>query len=486
MDLTKNKFFLLFTAFTTGACVMSLEMTASRVLAPSFGSSIYVWGSLIGMIMAALAVGYYLGGYLADKRKDIRILFKSLMTAALLVSLIPVIGDLVAKISTLGGMIYGPMISTLILFCVPMTILAMTSPMVIKFSTDELSDLGISAGMVYSISTAGSIAGTFLTAFVMIPNLGSTATILATAAVIMIISLAGIPKARYIAAVVFLLPGMIYHGLPDKDLVYSTESEYNIIKVYDYPDYNGLKLNYDYAIQSRVNKREILTGGYWDYFNMGPLLTKTGRILWIGMCVGASPRQLAHFYNATIDAVEIDPKVVEVAERYFNLTETEKIRIHVSDGRQYLRKTGQYDIINVDVFGNGMDIPFHLSTREFFSEAKTHMTDDGLLMMNAIAAKNDERVSDALAYTMKQVFPSVFIVNVEGNRILLAFKQTKNLQDVKDSVKDYDPMLEATANNTIHNIREFNSDSGIILTDDKSRMDELTFNMMRRMYEVRY
>ena len=483
MDLAKNKFFLLFTAFAAGACMMVLELTASRVLAPSFGSGIYVWGSLIGVIMAALALGYYLGGVMADKSSE-RILFKNLIACAIIVSIIPAVGDLVAKLSTIGGLILGPIVSTVILFALPMTLLATTSPIVIKHSTNRLSELGLSAGTVYAVSTAGSIIGTFATAFVLIPAAGSRMTLILTAVILFLLGIAGVQKMKYFMVVVFLLPGLLYRLPVEKGVIYQTESEYNVIKVLDEPDYRILKLNLDYGIQSKVGKNDILTGGYWDYHSIGPLLTKTDRILWLGMCVGTSPRQLVHFYNVTVDAVEIDPKVVEVAKEYFGLNESDRIRVHVSDGRDYLRISGAYDIINVDVFSGGFDIPFHMATREFFQEAKDHMTEDGVLMMNTLAIKNDERVSSAVSYTLKQVFPSVFIVKIDENRMLLAFKKEKGIDEVKNSLKAYDPKLSQIVNNTVANVREFNSDEGVILTDDKSNLDELTFEVVSKAYEI--
>ena len=485
MDLTKSKFFLLATAFTTGACIMVLELTASRILAPSFGSGIYVWGSLIGVIMIALALGYYLGGRVADSSGDIGVLFKNLIVSALLVSIIPVFGSMVVSISVIGGLVYGPIISTIILFSIPMTLLAMVSPMVIKFCTTNLSELGLSAGKVYAISTVGSIAGTFLTAFFLIPTAGSRITLLSTALILFILGSLGAYRVKYLTAFVFLLPGLLYQPPAEDSLIYRTESEYNIISVLDYHDYRVLRLNYDYAIQSKSSKTEVLSGGgYWDYLNVGPLITKTDRILWLGMCAGVSPKQLSYFYNATIDAVEIDPKVAEVARDYFDLKESDEIKIHISDGREFLRTSGSYDIVNVDVFSGGLDVPFHMATEEFFQEAKDHMTEDGLLTMNAIAIGGDERVSNAIAYTMKQVFPSVFVVRIDQNRMLMAFKKHKTIEEIRGSLRSYDPKLSTIVNRTLSNIYEFDSSDGIILIDDKSNLDELSFEMVGRLYEI--
>ena len=486
MDLTKNRFFLLATAFSTGACIMVLELTASRVLAPAFGSSIYVWGSLIGVIMTALALGYYTGGYFADKTQDIRFLYKILILAAITVSLIPILGESVLAISLLGGFVLGPIISTVVIFSIPMTLLAMTSPMVIKFSTDKMSSLGLSAGKVYSVSTVGSILGTFITTFILIPMAGSRLAILATAAVVFALGMAGLLKKKYLPLALLLIPGLLYNPPAENNLIYKTESAYNIIKVLDYPDMREMKLNYEYAIQSRINKKDILVGGYFDYVNLGPLLTRTDKILWIGAGAGTSPRQLSYFYNATIDAVEIDPEIVEVGKEYFSLQESDEIRIHVSDGRDYLRNSGKYGIINIDVFGGGFDLPFHMATREFFAEASKHLEEDGLVTMNSMVVYNDDAVSNAIAYTMRQVFPSVFTIDLGWNRMIIGFKKKKALNEVRESLRGYDPKLENIVKDAKANIKEFNPENGVILTDDKSQVEEMTFNMMRKYYEVRH
>ncbi|MCX6694902.1 MAG: fused MFS/spermidine synthase [Candidatus Altiarchaeota archaeon] len=482
--LNKNNFFLLSTAFTTGACIMVLELAASRVLAPSFGGSIYVWGSLIGVIMVALAAGYYLGGWTADRSRGMGVLYKNLIFASVLVFFIYAVGDYVVRLCLAGGLIYGPIAATLILFTLPMTILAMTSPMVIKYSTEGMSELGISAGTVYAVSTAGSILGTFAGAFLLIPLAGTKMTLAVTGLTIMLTALSGLAVRKNSLVLLVLIPLLAYPQPIEKNVIYKTESEYNIIKVLDFPDYRTLKLNYDYATQSKMMKDGVLDGEYLDYVNLGPLLTRTDRILWLGASVGDSPKQLSFFYNATIDAVEIDPKVIEIGREYFNFTENDEIRIHAADGRMFLRKSGTYDVINVDTFSGGFDVPFHMATKEFFQEASDHMTDDGVLTMNVLAVKDDERVSDAVAYTMKQVFPSVYVVKINQNRLVLAFKKWKTIADINESLTAHDPRLDDVVKNTLSNIEEFKSDEGIILTDDKSRLDELTFDMMRKLYEI--
>jgi spermidine synthase len=280
--------------------------------------------------------------------------------------------------------------------------------------------------------------------------------------------------------VLFLIPGFIYAPDRPDDLLYRTESEYNIISVYDNPDYRMLKLDSEWFYQSYMSKRGPLTGKYYDVYSVGPLMNNAKNVLWLGMSGGTSVKQLLYFHDVEIDAVEIDLRVVDVAREYFNVTEGDGLRIFVMDGRQFLRESGSYDIINVDVFSGGSGIPFHMATLEFFDEASEHLTDSGLLMMNVIAYKGDRSVGNSIAYTMKRVFPSVFIIDFRGNMILVACKNRRSASDLINGLRGNDnPLLDNIILSVTSSLHEFNSAEGTLLTDDKSKIEELTFNAQK-------
>jgi spermidine synthase len=472
--------FLLFAAFAAGASVMSLELCASRVLAPAFGSSIYVWGSLIGVVLVALSAGYYFGGRLADRGKDAGAPYKAILYAGLAASLVPTVGYPFAVFSMLMGMVWGPVAAAFILFFVPMALLSTVSPMAIKSLTRDISGVGGSAGTVYAVSTAGSIVGTFATAFALLPYLGTRLTLLFNAAVLFIIGAAGLWERRYTLTSVFLLTSVIAAPYSPPGMVYRTESAYNIISVWERDGSRVMKLNWDSFDQSR----ESVSGApnledYYGTFLLGPLLNDGRRVLWVGLAGGTSAKGMLQLYNLSIDAVEIDPKVVEVAHKYFGLGEGEGISITVMDGRQFLRGAGEYDIVNVDVF-NAADIPFHMATAEFFAEASQHMSPDGIIMMNVLSLKGDRRLRDAVASTMRSQFPSVYTLDVGWNSVVIGSKRRRTVEDLtRGLAANRNPVLEPVVGRLGGRITEFNSPGGVILTDDRSNIEELAFNQQR-------
>ncbi len=471
----------MFTAFTAGFSIMSLELAASRVLAPGFGGSVYVWGALIGVIMAALSVGYYLGGKRADERNDVRDVFRNLLYAAVYAAFIPLVGRPVVMASIYGGLILGPIAATVLLFVAPLTLLSMTSPMVIKFHTRDLEDVGGSAGLVYAVSTVGSIFGTFATAFMLLPWMGTRATLLANAAALFLVAAVGLWNKMDSLMFMFLVPGLLITQPAPDNLVYRTESAYNVISVYDYPTHRILKTNQEvFFLQTYMNKEGVLTGRYYDAYAVGPEINGGENILFLGMAGGTAVKQLLHFHDVNVDAVEIDPKVVEVAEDYFGVEEGERLRVYNMDARMFIRQEGRYDIVDIDVF-HGADIPVHLATVEFFQEVDDHLTEDGVVMMNVVTARNDTGVSDAIAYTLQQVYPSVFTIDFGGNTMLMASKRRMTVAEVRERLEDADPRLKDVASKVSAGLEEFNSADGVLLSDDKSRIEELTFSFQRKI-----
>ncbi|MFH1055073.1 MAG: fused MFS/spermidine synthase [Candidatus Altiarchaeota archaeon] len=514
LKLADNRFFLLFVAFVSGASIMCLELAASRVLAPSFGSSIYVWGALIGVIMAALSLGYFLGGWVADREGGITALFKCMAYSGVLISLIPAVSKPVLAYTMRWGLVFGPVAASFILFALPMILLSMVSPMVVKAYAGKISTVGGSAGLVFAVATVGSMVGTFSAAFVMLPALGVRAVLLADAVVVFLIGFAGLGRREYLLLVLFLVPGVASaHAqcvdLKGFELLYCGESEYNVIGVYDSPWYRVLTLNDGSLVQTVERKGSPLTGMYYDVYSLGPLLTSGKRVLFFGLAGGTAVKQLIMFHEVNVDAVEIDGKVVDVARDYFNVTEGDGLRIFVADGRRYLSESGEYqrpaakaaglirrklpnqveslrlppeedsfrayDMVGVDVF-NGPNLPVHMSTVEFFSEVSDHLGDDGVVMVNVVSSKGDRSVGDAVAYTMKQVFPSVYTVDLEYNRIIVAFKKETSESEVIRRLKaNSNPLLKGVVEGAVLNLREFNAVSGVVLTDDRSNIEELTF-----------
>jgi spermidine synthase len=422
--------------FAGGLSSIGIELSASRLIAPYFGNSTFIWANLIGLTLTYLAIGYYVGGRLADRYPDARILYCCTAAAALFAGLIPLMARPILSLSldafdrVAVGEFYGSLLGTILLFAVPVTLLGFITPFAIRLRIDDVADAGKTSGRIYALSTIGSILGSFLPVLLFIPLFGTRASFLILSFALLFLSIAGLLEARSIRAgafvgaliAVLLVSSAAGNGLikpPYRgELIYEAESEYNYIQVLKEGDNVMLALNEGQAIHSLYNSNEILTGGPWDYFMIAPLFNQDGlatqpaRALMIGLAGGTAARQLIAAYpELTVDGVEIDPDVAKVGREYFGMTDP-RINVVIADGRYFLRTTDTtYDIIGIDAYKQPY-IPFQLTTKEFFSEAKSHLNVCGVVAVNVGRAGSDYRLVDVIASTMRDVFPAVFEIDV--------------------------------------------------------------------------
>jgi spermidine synthase len=442
--------------FIAGAVLLGLEIASSRVLAPLFGNSLYVWGSLIGIVLAGLSTGYWLGGIVADRYPTPRLLVGLLGAGALLVLAIPFVDgwilDLVVDWDP--GPRLNPVIATILLFGVPSVVLGSVSPVAVRLKARSLDNLGRTAGRLFAISTAGSIAGTFLTSFWLIPELG-TDQVLASAAVALILAAAavalveGLPLAFALAlmlagasvgAVVSLAPDKggtvaasqlrnwspVYrqHSLEERtggieesqsgyEIVHTKDSQYHRIAVVD--DDSSRYLRFDSSFQSGMYLDDPYRTRfqYSDYLQLSfAYRAQTRRILYVGLGGGSAPKRTwRDFPGVRIDVVELDPEVVDIAYKYFELPRDPRIRVEVEDGRRYISShDGPWDVIVIDAFYSD-SIPFHLATREFLELARSRLSPGGLVVTNIIGAVRgpDSRLFRSMLRTYRAVFPTVAI-----------------------------------------------------------------------------
>lgn len=411
-----------------GAVLMALEMLGSRMLAPYFGSSVFVWGSLIGVFLASLSLGYWAGGHLADRRPSFALLSAlALASAALIFASWPLTPP-VCRALVDGGMgdRLGPLLASLAIFFLPSVLLGMVSPFAIRLSAKSLGNIGMQAGRLYALSTLGSILGTFATTFVLIPALPVRlilvvlgAALAVVPAVVLATSRRGAaPLAGGAAALAILayVAGSA-HGAslkPGEKLVYEGSSAYHQVAVVD--DEQGHRfLKFDDFYESGISLQPPYEGSfpYTGLFHAGPLLApEPKRALFLGAGGGIGPRAFAAAYPslARIDVVDVDPLVLDLARRYFFLAEEGPIRVHADDARMFLRGvTEPYDVVVLDAFTIGGRIPFHLATREFFAEIAEHLAPGGALVMNlnsAVAGPKSE-IYASLAATMAAAFGDV-------------------------------------------------------------------------------
>ena len=483
-------------AFTGGLASLGIEFAAARLLAPFFGQSLFIWGTLIGLILIYLTIGYYAGGRLADRRPDARLLFQLAGAAALLTAAIPIVSRPILSLAQTGfaqvsvGLVLGSLISVIVLFAAPVILLGMVSPFVIRLRIRELETAGNAAGAVYALSTLGSILGTFLPVFWLIPTYGTRPTIFVLAFLLGAISTAGLyePGRRRLYLLVpvaivalALLSGGAIRGAAYGVRVYETESAYNYIQVIHTGSETQLLLDEGSAVHSIYDPTSLYTHGYWDdallapYFGSGHA---PGRVALVGLAGGTVARQFTAIDGPMpIDGVEIDPKIVDVGRRYFDMTEP-NLTVTVADGRYWMAtQAGQYDVILVDAYRQPY-IPFYLTTREFFESAKAHLKPDGVLAINVGRTPADNRLVDALSGTLNAVFPNVFVLDSNRrftNSVIYATSSPASVdQFVARAGAETNPKLQPIAAEALltGGIRQVRA-NGIVFTDDLAPVERL-------------
>ena len=405
--------------FGAGIGALATEITASRLLAPYFGSSTLVWANLIGIVLAALALGYWLGGRLADRRPEPRLLGGIVLVAAVFVAVIPFAAKPFLDFTVEGldtasaGAVVGSFLAVLLLCAPPVVLLGMVSPFAIRLGVASIATAGAVAGRLYALSTAGSLLGTFLPALVLIPAIGTQRTFLVVAAVLAASS-CFLLGARYLAvtallAMLLLAPPGAIKG--EEGLIHEETSTYQYIAVVQRPDGRRvLHLNEGVAIHSLWWPYSVLTGGEWDtYLALPPLLGRPlERVAILGNAAGTTARALGVYYPAAeIDGVELDPAVSRVGKRYFGMGENPRLTVHDADARPFLRSTDvRYDLIVVDAYRQPY-VPFYLATREFFRLVRDHLAPGGVVALNVAAVPEDKRLVRAVGGTLAAELPQV-------------------------------------------------------------------------------
>lgn len=442
--------------FAGGMTSIGIEISASRLLAPYFGDSTFIWANVIGTTLSFLSLGYWLGGKVADRRPEPQLLFILTAIAGLSACVIPIISKPILRLSLNAfdtvsiGEFYGSLIGVLILFAAPITLLGFVSPFAIRLLVRDLGSAGHTAGNLYALSTFGSIAGSFLPVLVLVPLLGTAKTFYLLGGGIIALSIAGLALMRSprpsavltlasLAVFFFVWVGgggsikPPYRG----ELVYETESAYNYIQVLNDDGRYMLALNEGQAIHSIYDPGNLVTGGPWDYFGLGPLFAdnfEAGGIrsaCIIGLAGGTAARELAEAYpGISIDGVEIDGEIAKLGREYFGLADVPNLSTHIEDGRYFLETTdATYDIVAVDAYHQPY-IPFQLTTKEFFQLVDDHLTDNGAAVINVGRTDTDYRLVDVISSTMRSVFPYVFAVDVDryDNTMLFGFSSPASVE----------------------------------------------------------
>ncbi len=497
-DILKNKFYLYLTEFFAGVSVMAVELGASRLLAPYFSSSQIVWTIIIGTIMIAMALGNIWGGRSADKNPNPDKLYGRLLIAAVWIAAIPLLGKyvilgisgvLVLTVSN-NFLILAAFLACMVIFVFPLFLLGTVTPSLVKYTVDSLSDSGKTVGTLGAFNTIGSIIGTFLPTFVTIPAVGTSVTFLIFSGILLVLALIYFisKKTKLIACavstVLFVLCSIFGHSgsfaFWETDLVYEGESIYNYLQVKDTPRSVILSTNVLFGVQSILMKEDGLTGMYYDYAMLAPVMADVepqDEILILGMGTGTFAKQcLRYFEDIQVEGVEIDEKITGLARKYFELPESVKVTTY--DGRAYLMAVDKkYDVIMVDAYQD-ITIPFQMSSLEFFTMVKEHLTEDGVMVVNMnMHSQEKGNINEYLSDTIATVFPYVYTADVAGstNRELFAGMNGGMLETAKKrtlKLAKGEPEL-ADMLTRVHAKLEPYEKGEYLLTDDKAPVELL-------------
>jgi len=487
---------LIFTAMLTGGSVMMLEMLGARIAGPIYGVSLYIWTALIAVTLVSLSLGYWFGGAISDKRPSADLMYMLILVAGLWIGFIPWLNaPVLVGCYELLGIRLGVLCGAFILFAPPLTLLGMVSPFAIKLALADLARTGKTAGALYAISTVGSVAGTVLTGYWLIPVIGISRTLLVITGVILT------PPAIWFAlsrrwtvltgaAVVLFLgaatsiarPGIPPLG-PNALIIDSRDSQYGQIKVVDRMDERGeirwLLLEGTAQTGVYLDSNEVVSNYVSlmaDFLKFHPPAGK--KALLVGLGGGALLRPLSED-GYDVDVVEIDPLVARFASEYFGC-KPEWYHLICEDGRAYLRQTRKrYDVIFFDVFSGGGQ-PFHLFSREAFEATRRVLAPGGLVGLNSIGFPEGPRsmLEKSLYCTASNVFPyrQTFVgypsdAKDELNNILMFFSEQPFAEpDTEAMTPDEKDEWDWLSGCSI----TLDAESGKIITDDWNPVDRWT------------
>jgi spermidine synthase len=443
--------------FITGTASLGAEIAAARLMAPFFGASTLVWANTIAIVLVALSIGYWLGGRLADRRPDLESLCRMILVAAVLIALVPLVSDPFLSLSVKAfdqvsfGAFAGSLFGVLILVAVPVVLLGAASPWAIRLKVADVAQAGEVAGRLYAISTVGSLVGTFLSALLLIPALGTQRTFFIFALALALVALPGVGARAAVVpagiAALLALPVGIIKSSDDSGgrVVHEADTTYQYARVVEYPDgERHLELNEGQAIHSLYRPDTVLTGDYWDAFlvdTFAALTRPPGRLAILGDGAGTMVRAYGRYFPQTrIDAVEIDGELTDIGRRFFGLRDRPGVRFLAADARPFLRSTSaRYDAIFVDAYRQPY-IPFYLSTKEFFELVRDRLTPGGVVLINVGFPEGTDELERVLTATMGEAFAHVVRDPTENtNTVLIGSQRELSGGNVLDAAASLPP-----------------------------------------------
>lgn len=502
VPLKLNKVFasyLIFTVFLVGAVVMLIEILAARIIAPYFGSSIFVWTAVISITLLSLALGYFLGGKIADRVFTAGSLYASIALCGAYLFLVLLIKKPTLAFSAGLGLRQGALIASTALFALPLFLLGMVTPLAVKLYTKRMESLGSHVGALYFFSTLGSFLGTLVSGYILIPVFGVSRILIFCADSLIVISLIYFIlfsrnlKSLLLMAVLPLnlslmnydkLSTMVIKGISCQEL-YKSDSSYGRLKIIDV-DNKVRYLVMDGINQGGLNTLSGLSEDPYSYIVEALSVMacpEIKRALVVGLGPGIVPNTLSK-RGVVTDVVEIDPAITALYEKFFApYGLRDNITIFTEDGRSFInRNPAQYDIVILDVF-LGDNAPWHLLTRETFLEIKGLLTERGALVVNFIGLPQEPagaRIIGAIHKTLAGVFTHAYTFNssrpmAEGARNIYF------LASLKEPASDFPAELilperyDSEVRETIKDRRVLSAEGdAFILTDEYNPIDFYT------------
>ena len=474
--------------FVVGVSTLGAEIAAARLMAPFFGASTIVWANTIGTVLVALSIGYWLGGRLGDRRPELHRLGAWVLGASVLLALIPLVARPFLDISVEAfddinvGATIGSLVGVLALVAVPVLLLGAVSPWAIRLAVDKVEDAGRTAGSLYALSTIGSLIGTFLSALILIPLIGTQRTFIGMALAVALVASLTLPRRFLLVpaaiALMLLIPTGTTKAVEGARILEERETEHQYVRVIERPDgERRLELNEGQAFHSTWREDTVLTGNVWDGYLSVPF-TVLGRaprsIAILGNGAGTTVRAYGEYFPDTeIDGVEIDGELTEVGRRWFGLRDRPGLRLHTDDARPFLRRAERkWEVIMVDAYRQPY-IPFYLTTTEFFELVRDRLAPGGVVIVNAGHPEGSTQLEEMLAAGLREVFPHVARDPItEFNTLLAASDVEPTSERVLAATGSVDPevrpVLTATATRLEPALR-----GGPVFTDDRAPVEWL-------------
>ena len=413
-----KKYSLEITVFLSGAVVMMLELTGSRILAPFVGTSTFIWTSLIGVILASLSFGYYHGGIMADKDPSLKRLSAILFQAGISIGVLALINQTLLSFFSqwIVSVKWSAAVSACLLFGLPAYFLGMVSPQAVRIRMADVKTSGATIGRLYALSSMGSIIGTFAVGFYLMAILGSRNIIFMLSVLTLLLALLNRRNSETIVAVLLMIAAPFFPALASNKLVKVEDTEYSAVQIVEDIGHDGRKL--------KVMKvgNEYSSGMYLDsdslafeyfpyyklmfYFHPHPLNT-----LMIGGGAYSVPKYFQKVYpEIGMDVVEIDPSLTDIAIRDFRFVPDAKVKSIHADGRIFINQNQKkYDVILGDAYRSLFSIPFHLVSKEAMQKMSFSLTENGVLIINILSPIEGENTDllQCFVATCRSVFPEV-------------------------------------------------------------------------------